>query len=151
MVCLGNICRSPIAEGVMKSLIQANNLNWTVDSAGTESFHVGEPPHKFSQKVCQSHGIDISKQRARQFVAEDFKLFDSIYCMSSDVLDLVKYQAGSAFDENQVKLFLNELFPGEDRSVPDPWYGEEHDYVTVYDLINKTCERIIAKYKSSVF
>lgn len=151
MVCLGNICRSPIAEGIMKNLIQINHLNWTVDSAGTESYHVGEPPHRYSQKVCQKHNIDISQQRARQFVAEDFKKFDKIYCMSEDVMKIVKHQAGSHFDENKISLLLNELYPGEGRSVPDPWYGEEDGYAIVYDLINKSCEKIISKYKSELF
>ncbi|KAA5537535.1 low molecular weight phosphotyrosine protein phosphatase [Taibaiella lutea] len=151
MVCLGNICRSPIAEGIMKNMIQINHLNWMVDSAGTESYHVGEPPHPYSQKICQKYHVDISQQKARQFVVEDFKLFDKIYCMSKDVMNIVKHQAGSSFDENKVSLFLNELYPSENRSVPDPWYGEEEDYVIVYDLINKTCEKIVAKYKSELF
>jgi len=151
MVCLGNICRSPIAEGIMKKLITTNHLNWIVDSAGTESYHVGEPPHRYSQKICQKHHIDISQQRARRFVVEDFKLFDKIYCMSDDVMEIIKMQAGSSFDENKVSLLLNELYPGEGRSVPDPWYGAEDGYVVVYDLINKACEKIVAKYKSELF
>lgn len=151
MVCLGNICRSPIAEGIMKKLIQKNHLNWTVDSAGTESYHVGEHPHPYSQKICQKHQIDISQQRARQIVLEDFKIFDKIYCMSSDVLDIVKHQAGSSFDGNKISLLLNELYPGACKSVPDPWYGEEDGYSIVYDLINNACEKIVAKYKSELF
>lgn len=76
MVCLGNICRSPIAEGVMRHLVSGNNLNWQIASAGTEGYHIGEPPHHYSQKICQKHGIDISQQRARQFVAADLQEFD---------------------------------------------------------------------------
>lgn len=151
MVCLGNICRSPIAEGVMRYMIVNNSLNWSVLSAGTESYHIGEHPHRYSQKICQKHGIDISKQKARKFVAADFEQFDKIYAMSKDVYDLIKDQAGSHFDETKVCLFLNELYPGENRSVPDPWYGEEDGYEIVYELINKTCEKIIAKYKSELF
>lgn len=151
MVCLGNICRSPIAEGIMQNKILVNNLNWIVDSAGTESYHIGEPPHRFSQKVCQKHSIDISKQRARQFVVKDFKKYDKIYCMSEDVYNIIKHQSGIGFDRTKISLFLDELYPGERRSVPDPWYGEEKDYGIIYDLINRTCEKIISKYKSELF
>jgi protein-tyrosine phosphatase len=151
MVCLGNICRSPIAEGVLKQMAKINNLNWTIDSAGVESYHVGDPPHLYSQKICQKHGIDISKQKARQFVAADFKNFDKIYAMSLDVYNIIKHKGGSHFDETKTILFLNEQDPGKNRSVPDPWYGDEEDYEVVYDMIEKTCEIIIAKYKSELF
>lgn len=147
MVCLGNICRSPIAEGIMNHKISQHGLNWSVSSAGTESYHIGEPPHSFSQKVCHSFGIDISKQRARKFVREDFNNFDKIYAMAGDVLQEIKYQAGSSFDNTKASLFLNELHPGTNRSVPDPWYGPEAGYSEVYDLIERTCEAIINKYK----
>jgi len=151
MVCLGNICRSPIAEGVMRHLIAENNLNWQVDSAGTESYHVGEPPHHYSQKMCQKNGIDISQQKARRFVAADLEEFDKIYAMSGDVYKNIRYMAGSRFDEARVALFLDELYPGENRSVPDPWYGEEDGYEIVYDMIRKACEKIILRYKSELF
>lgn len=150
MVCLGNICRSPIAEGVMRNIALVNNLDWQIASAGTESYHIGEPPHHYSQKVCQKNGIDISKQRARKFVASDFSNFDRIYAMSQDVLTEIKHQAGTAFDEGKISLFLNELYPGNNRSVPDPWYGPEDGYTEVYDMIRKTCEVIAAKYKSAL-
>ena len=151
MVCLGNICRSPIAEGVLQNLISTNHLNWAVDSAGMENYHVGEHPHRYSQKICQKNGIDISKQKARQFVGADFKKFDKVYAMSQDVLEMLKYKAGSDFDDSKVMLFLNELNPGQNQSVPDPWYGPEEDYTYVFDLINKTCQKIVAKYKSDHF
>lgn len=150
MVCLGNICRSPIAEGIMKNLIFENNLNWHVESAGTESYHIGEPPHKHSQNICQKNGIDIAKQRARQFVAADVENFDKIYAMADDVLIAVKRMSGSAFDASKVSLFLNELYPGSNRSVPDPWYGTEEGYTDVYDMIYTTCEAIVEKYKQPV-
>lgn len=146
MVCLGNICRSPIAEGVMQHLINENGLNWTVDSAGTESYHVGEAPHRFSQKVCLEHGIDISKQRARKFTAKDLAQYDLIYAMATDVLHEIEDIAHSKTIEN-VKLFLNELEPGCNKSVPDPWYGNEDGYLPVYDMITATCKAIINKYK----
>lgn len=146
MVCLGNICRSPIAEGLMNSIIKQNNLNWKVDSAGTENYHIGQPPHLFSQKICQKNGIDISVQRARRFHIEDMDKYDKIYAMADDVMEIIKYQAGSRFNEGKVALFLNELYPGSNRSVPDPWYGPEEGYKEVFYMIKKTCEAIVYKY-----
>lgn len=147
MVCLGNICRSPIAEGVLKNKIVEHGLNWVVDSAGTESYHVGEAPHHFSQKVCLAHGIDISGQRARQFVNEDFVRFDKIYAFAGDVLNEIKEIGGRYPPMGKVDYFLNELNPGSNQSVPDPYYGTESGYVTVYKLIDATCDAIIKKYK----
>lgn len=149
MVCLGNICRSPIAEGVMRTLIARNNLDWVVASAGTESYHIGEPPHKYSQKICQKNGIDISQQRARKFVAADLENFDLIYAMADDVQTAIKHLAGSAFDARKVMLFLEERYPGSRRSVPDPWYGPEDGYTEVFDMIWDTCGVILEKYKTS--
>jgi len=147
MVCLGNICRSPIAEGVMSNKISKNNLNWTVSSAGTESYHIGEAPHRLSQKVCHNFGIDISGQRARRFGYPDFDNYDKIYAMAKDVLDEIKHMSGTHFQPEKVSLFLNELYPGTDRSVPDPWYGPESGFTEVYELIDKACDAIIRKYK----
>lgn len=149
MVCLGNICRSPIAEGVMRRLISRNNLDWEVASAGTESYHIGEAPHRFSQKICQKNDIDISQQRARRFVVADLDHFDLIYVMAEDVLQEVKHIAGSAFDGRKVILFLEERFPGSGRSVPDPWYGPEEGYAEVFDMISSTCETILEKYRTT--
>jgi protein-tyrosine phosphatase len=150
MVCLGNICRSPIAEGVMRAVTLHDNLNWYIDSAGIESYHIGDTPHVHAQKACQKHGIDISKQRARKFVASDLNQFDKIYAMSEDILKEIKHIAGSSFDEGKISLFLNELYPGSNRSVPDPWYGPEEGYAEVYDMIDRTCRIIAEKYKSTL-
>lgn len=147
MVCLGNICRSPIAEGVMKHIASRNNLDWDVASAGTEHSHIGEPPHMFSQKICQKHGIDISQQRARRFSASDIGKFDRIYAMSADVLKEIRHITGTSFDGQKISLFLNESYPGSNRSVPDPWYGPEDGYTEVFDMIEKTCEKIVTKYR----
>lgn len=148
MVCLGNICRSPIAEGVLKAMATKNRLQWHIESAGTESYHIGEAPHPYSQKICQKKGVDISRQRARRFVVADFEHFDKIYIMAADVLTAVKHMAGSAFDSEKTTMFLNELYPGSNRDVPDPWYGNEDGYTTVYDMIERTCEAIIRKYRN---
>ena len=148
MVCLGNICRSPIAEGVMRHKAETNGLNWIIDSAGTESYHIGEPPHRHSQAICRANGIDISSQCARRFVAADFEKYDKIYAMADDVYREIQRIGGRSADMGRVELFLNELEPGSNASVPDPWYGNEDGYVTVYDLINKTCDNIIRTYSN---
>ena len=148
MVCLGNICRSPLAEGILKHKIKEAGLSWQVDSAGTNGYHVGEAPHTLSQKVAALNGIDICGQKARRFVAEDLEKYDKIYAMADDVVEDIKRIAGKKYNSEKVDLFLNELHPGEHRSVPDPWYGLEPGYHEVYDLINQTCERIIQNEKS---
>lgn len=145
MVCLGNICRSPIAEGVMRHKIAENGLDWHVDSAGTESYHIGSSPHKYSQEVCEQYGIDISGQRARQFDTLDFQEYDKIYAMAEDVLEEIISKGHH--DVQNVSLFLNELNPGANESVPDPYYGGQEGYTLVYDMIDRTCDAIIKKYK----
>jgi len=148
MVCLGNICRSPIAEGLMRHKIQQHGLDWEVASAGTESYHIGSAPHKFSQKVCISNGVDISSQRAQKFTPGHFDEYDKIYAMADDVYEEIKRIGGHKADMSKVELFLNELEPGCDGCVPDPWYGPEEGYTTVYELIDRTCEAIVEKYKN---
>lgn len=145
MVCLGNICRSPLAEGILQHKANKAGLNWKVESAGTNHYHIGEPPHKLSQKVAKLNGIDICNQRARRFVAEDFNHYDKIYALADDVLDDIKDIAGKKFEAPKVDLLMNELYPGEDRSVPDPWYGTEPGYHEVYSLLNAVCDKIIEK------
>ena len=149
MVCLGNICRSPIAEGVLQFQAQQAGLDWVVDSAGTESYHIGKPPHQLSCKVAAGNHIDIRSQKARQFVPEDFDHFDKIYVMAADVLENVKSMAGEKYRDEKVDFFLNELFPGENRDMPDPWYGTEKDFHIVYDLIDRTCKKLIEKNTSN--
>lgn len=146
---MGNICRSPLAEGVLKHKAKEAGLDWIVESAGTNGYHVGEAPHHLSQKVAKLNGVDICEQRARRFVKEDFDRYDKIYAMANDVLDDMHRIAKDKWDESKVDLFLNELYPAEDRSVPDPWYGPEPGYHEVYKLIDETCDRIIenAKWK----
>lgn len=147
MVCLGNICRSPIAEGLMREKIVQHGLDWEVDSAGTESYHIGEPPHRSSQKVCLQHSVDISAQRARRFTKKDFDRFDKIYAMAKDVYNEIAEIGGQGVDMGKVVLFVNELHPDSNQSVPDPWYGNEDGYLPVYELIDQTCNAIVEKYK----
>jgi len=149
-VCLGNICRSPLAEGILRQKARAAGLDWEVDSAGTNGYHTGEAPHHLSQKVAHLNGIDISKQRARQFTATDFQHFDKIYAMAGDVMDDMRRIAGQQFEPERVSLLMNEVHPGKDEDVPDPWYGPEPGYHEVYRLISVAADRIIAKYGQPV-
>jgi protein-tyrosine phosphatase len=151
MVCLGNICRSPLAEGILKHKLQQAGLDWEVDSAGTNGYHIGEAPHPLSRKVARLHGIDIGSQRARKFSAADLQHFDKIYAMAGDVLDDMRRIAGAKpggaiVFSSKVDLLLNELSPGSNEDVPDPWYGPEPGYQEVYRLIESACDRIIARY-----
>ncbi|GAC1456054.1 MAG: low molecular weight protein-tyrosine-phosphatase [Chitinophagaceae bacterium] len=145
MVCLGNICRSPLAEGILKHKAQEAGLNWIVESAGTNGYHTGEAPHKLSQKVARLNGIDICRQRARQFVKEDMDRYDKIYAMAVDVLEEIQHIAGKRYKPGKVDLLLNESYPGENRSVPDPWYGSEPGYHEVYKMIEAACDKIISR------
>lgn len=146
MVCLGNICRSPIAEGVLTQKAKEKRLNWTVESAGTNSYHTGEPPHRFSQKICLANGIDISSQRAKTFTAQDFDRYDKIYALADDVYDEIKRIGGRHADLSKVDFLLNEVHDNCNASVPDPWYGDEEGYTPVFEMIEKACDAIIAKY-----
>ena len=146
MVCLGNICRSPLAEGILQDKAWKAGLNWSIESAGTNSYHIGEPPHKLSQKVAKLNGIDICSQRSRRFTAEDFDRFDKIYAMSSDVIDEMRIIARKNFNASKVDLLMNELHPGKNLDVPDPWYGPEPGYHDVYAMIDKACDGIVSKY-----
>ena len=145
MVCLGNICRSPLAEGILQDKAFKAGLNWSVESAGTNSYHIGEPPHPLSQKVARMHGIDISGQRARRFVAEDFEVYDRIYALAEDVLDDIRYISKKKFKPEKIDLLMNELYPGKNRDVPDPYYGSEAGYHAAYKLIDEVCDAIIKK------
>ncbi len=148
MVCLGNICRSPLAEGILRKKAAAAGLDWQVDSAGTNGYHIGEAPHKLSQKVARLNGIDICEQRARQFERRDFANYDLIYALANDVMDDIRRIAGSDFDSNKAKLIMDELHPGSGMDVPDPWYGTEPGYHDVYRMIDEVCDAIIRNHSS---
>ena len=148
MVCIGNICRSPLAEGILQHKAFQSGLHWSVESAGTHSYHIGEAPHRLSQKVAKLNGIDISQQRARKFTADDFDMYDKIYAMTEDILEDIKRIAKNKFDANKAALLMNELHPGKNLPVPDPWYGNEDGYVHTFALINQACEAIIQQHLS---
>lgn len=149
MVCLGNICRSPLAEGILQNKAFAAGLGWSVESAGTNQYHTGEAPHPLSQKVAKLHGINISQQRARSFTAADFDTYDKIYALAGDVLDDIKRISKNKFDAGKVDLLMNELYAGKDMDVPDPYYGPEAGYHKVYKMIEEACDKIIEQYKIS--
>lgn len=143
MVCLGNICRSPLAEGILQEKAWRAGLPWSVESAGTNGYHDGEPPHPLSRKVALLNGIDISRQRSRRFRANDFEQFDRIYAMAGDVMEEIRRIAGRRFDPARADLMLNLLHPGRDLDVPDPWGGPESDYHQVYRLLDDACARLV--------
>ena len=146
MVCLGNICRSPLAEGILREKIKKAVLDWEVDSAGTNGFFVGESPHYLSQRVAKKKGIDISKQKCRKFAAEDFDRFDKIYAMSADVINEIKLISGQKYDATKVDLLLNASFPGQNKDIPDPWYGPVAAYFEAFDLIDNACEALVKNF-----
>jgi protein-tyrosine phosphatase len=146
MVCLGNICRSPLAEGILEAKARAAGLKWEIDSAGTNGYHVGEAPHPLSQKVARLNGIDISGQRCRRFVKEDMQRFDRIFVMDREIYQDVKRIAGKEWQASKTEYMLNLLYPGENREVPDPWYGTEEGYHVVFELLDKACDALIQSF-----
>ena len=144
MVCLGNICRSPLAEGILKS--KAKNLE--VDSAGTAGYHVGKQPDIRSIDIAKKQDINLTNQRARQFSTRDFDDFDKIYVMDNDNYSKIISLARSQEDMDKVDLILNEIYPKEYKSVPDPYYGGDEGFQNIYNLLETSCEVIAKKYET---
>jgi len=143
MVCLGNICRSPLAEGILKSKTDPDRV--FVDSAGTGNWHVNSPPDKRSVAIAQKYNLDITDQRGRQFTKKDFKEFDIIYVMDQSNKENVLALAESEADRSKVKLILDEIFPGENVEVPDPYYGGDSGFQDVYEMLDKACDKIVTR------
>jgi protein-tyrosine phosphatase len=144
MVCLGNICRSPVAEGVLRHRLTEAGINHVhVDSAGTSGWHNGEHPDRRSMLNAKQNGVDISKQISRKFVPDDFESFDIIYVMDQSNYRDVTALASSETQLNKVKLLLNEITPGSNAAVPDPYYGGEDGFQNVFELIDQACLRIV--------
>ena len=142
MVCLGNICRSPLAEGILASKLPKDKF--TVDSAGTGSWHIGRQPDERSIAIAKKHKINISQQKGKQFTASDFDTFDYIYVMdNSNYLGVIELANNQKHIE-KVQLILNELFPNENVDVPDPYFGLPNGFESVYKMLDETCE-VIAK------
>ena len=143
MVCLGNICRSPLAEGILRNKIKNHNVNVLVDSSGTASYHVGNPPDRRSIEIAKKHHIDISKQVCRAFCVKDFEKFDKIYAMdTSNVKDLVQL-AQNQEQKDKIHLILEAVNPNSGDEVPDPYYGGEEGFEEVYQMLDKACEAIV--------
>ncbi len=143
MVCLGNICRSPLAEGILKNKTQ--NLDVFVDSAGTASYHVGNLPDSRSIEIANKNGIDLTYQRARQFSEKDFDDFDKIYAMDTNNYSKIISLARNQSDRDKVDVILNELTPKSYDSVPDPYYGAGDGFQIVYDMLDNACDAIVGK------
>ena len=137
MVCLGNICRSPLAEGILKSKLPSDAFK--VDSAGTASYHLGAAPDKRSVAVAKKHGLNISNLKGRQFEVSDFDRFDLIYVMDASNHQNVLNLARNENDSNKVKFILNEVYPGENFDVPDPYYGGDDGFQNVYNMLDEAC------------
>jgi len=144
MVCLGNICRSPLAEGILKSKVDSEKVY--VDSAGTSDYHVGHSPDPRSVSIAQNRKLDITSQKGRQFKVSDFDAFDHIYVMDMSNYKDVLAQARNEEDRKKVSLILDEIFPGENVEVPDPYYGGNDGFGKVYDMLDKACDIIAEKY-----
>jgi protein-tyrosine phosphatase len=142
MVCLGNICRSPLAHGIMESKLPEDHFY--VDSAGTAAYHIGNIPDRRSIAVAKKYGLDISTQSARQFTVADFDAFDYIYAMDSSNYNNIISLARNNNDIKKVQLFLDANPSVQNKNMPDPYYGEQDGFEYVYKLVNETCE-IIAK------
>lgn len=143
MVCLGNICRSPLAEGILTAMVDPTKYD--VQSAGTGGWHVGSPPDERSIKVAAQNGIDITSQRGKQFSTYDFEIYDYIFVMDNanykDVIKLAKNET----EKKKVALILDEVFPGEQVNVPDPYYGGEKGFQQVFDMLYQSCEKIVSR------
>lgn len=146
-VCLGNICRSPLAEGIMLHLNEKHELGWTIDSAGTANYHVGEAPDRRTIANAKKNGVDLSALRARQFKAEDFRKFDRIFVMDKSNLSNVIALAKTENDLKKVDLLLNISKPNTDSEVPDPYYGGEEGFENVFRLVWEACEKLALNSK----
>lgn len=142
MICLGNICRSPLAQGILASKLPKNKFK--VDSAGTGTWHVGHKPDDRSVAVAKKNKINIADQKGRQFSKSDFDLFDYIYVMDNSNYNHVIELAENQEQKLKVKLILDELFPNEKVDVPDPYFGLPNGFEIVYNMLDEVCE-VIAK------
>lgn len=140
MVCLGNICRSPLAHGILASKLPADQFE--VDSAGTANYHIGKLPDHRSIAIAKAKGVDITDQRCRQFKISDFDAFDHIYVMDQSNYDNVIKLARNTKDLSKVKLILEDATSTPPQEVPDPYWGNAQDFEDVYNLLDEVCEKI---------
>ena len=143
VVCLGNICRSPLAEGILLHLVKERNLSLVIDSAGTSDYHVGEAPDARTVANAKKNKIDLSPLRARQFTQSDFDAFDKIFVMDKSNLQNVLKLSRNENDKQKVDLFLNISHPNQNMEVPDPYYGGEQGFEKVFKLVWEASEKLI--------
>ncbi len=149
MVCLGNICRSPLAEGLLREKVK--NMEVTVDSAGTSAYHVDEAPDPRSIQTGRKYGINISDLRGRQFTPDDFDNFDKIYIMDDSNYQNVMSLARNEQDKAKVDYILNEITPYTNNPVPDPYFGGDQGFEDMYKLLDKATDSIVEKIKNGRF
>jgi|SRR3989344_4830548 len=147
MVCLGNICRSPLAEGILRDKTNKLGIPIFIDSAGTSNYHTGEHPDKRTIANALKNGVDVSKLKARQFKVSDFDDFDRIFVMDSSNYANIIELARNKNDIEKVELILNRIHPKSNMAVPDPYFGGEEGFQTVFDLLDKACEKIAISLK----
>ncbi|MBS1595126.1 MAG: low molecular weight phosphotyrosine protein phosphatase [Bacteroidetes bacterium] len=145
MVCLGNICRSPLAQGILEHKVKGAGLDWQVDSAGTGAWHVGQQPDRRSCEVAHKYGIDITAQAARRISHSDLQDFDLVYCMDSSNYNDVMRICKTEEEESKVKLIMNEAEPKQNINVPDPYFGGGDGFELVYQMLDRACDSIIDK------
>jgi protein-tyrosine phosphatase len=149
MVCLGNICRSPLAEGILQNKITKYGLNAHVESAGFEPFHTGDTPDERAIEVALKNGIDISGHRARLFSVNDFDHFDRIYVMDQNNHRDVMKKVRNDKDKQKVDYILNELSPGSNITVPDPYYGRMREFENVFEMLDQAIEKLTLKLQKN--
>lgn len=143
MVCLGNICRSPLAEGILRSKLSTNTI--VVDSAGTGNYHIGKNPDLRAISIARKHALDISNLKARQFEVSDFDNFDHIYVMDeSNYRNLIQL-ARNDQDKRKIKFIMDEVYPNQNYNVPDPYYGGNDGFESVFNMLDEACTLIAAK------
>ena len=147
MVCLGNICRSPLAAGVLRKKFADRGIEAVVDSAGFEPYHIGEGPDARTVEIARKYDIDISAHLMRLFRVEDFDIYDRIYVMDQRNLRDVLFLTRNDSDKQKVDYLMNALHPDKNQIIPDPYYGDISDFEHAYELINQACEKIAESLK----
>jgi protein-tyrosine phosphatase len=142
MVCLGNICRSPMAEGILRARLEEAGVDAMVDSAGTSAWHRGEPPDERAVEECLKNGVDITAQRSRPFTKADFADFDLIYVMDDDNFRDVMHLAADSKDKQKVHLLMDVVYPGKRIPVPDPWYGGQDGFARVFRMLDAAAQQL---------
>lgn len=145
IVCKGNICRSPLAHGLLDKKVAEAELPWVIDSAGTGHWHIGKLPDERSIKVADAHNLDIRYQRARQFELTDFDSFDKIYVMDRQNLKVLQGLSRKPDDLTNVELIMNVISPDEEAIVPDPFHNGQENFQKVYQVLDKVTDQIIAQ------